>query len=566
MSTSSLFLSLLLTFLATCAVGMSAVASGPGDDANARARQFIKAHEEKVRPLEIEANRCWWQANLTGNEDDFRKKQEAETQLDLYLSDHTRFADLKAIKEGRPSDPLLARQIAILHLQYLPKQVDPELLKRILEKSNAVERAFNVFRPEVSGKELTDNDLRRILRESKDSNQRRAAWEAQKAIGPLLEPNFKQLVQLRNQSAHQLGFKDFHQLQLYLNEQDQQRVLKLFDELDALTAAPFHAAKTEIDAVLASNCGIRVDRLQPWHYHDPFFQEPPDVWGNDFAEVFQALNIPKVAGDFYAGIGLPVADVLAHSDLYEKKGKNPHGFCTDIDRAGDVRILVNIVPSKQWLATTVHELGHAAYSKYIAPDVPYVLHTEAHALTTEGVAMMFERLAGNGNWLTAMGVAVPDLKQFNAVAAKRRRMHLLVFSRWCQVMFRFEKELYGNPDQDLSRLWWDLVEKYQEIKRPADRHQPDYAAKIHIVIGSSYYHNYMMGDLFASQVHHTIARELFPEAAPASVVYVGNKAVGRFMQQRVFAPGRTLDWEGLTRHATGEDLNAKAFAADIRSE
>ena len=41
------------------------------------------------------------------------------------------------------------------------------------------------------------------------------------------------------------------------------------------------------------------------------------------------------------------------------------------------------------------------------------------------------------------------------------RNQLLIFSRWCQVMLRFEKAMYENPDQDLNKLWWDLVEKYQ---------------------------------------------------------------------------------------------------------
>ena len=41
------------------------------------------------------------------------------------------------------------------------------------------------------------------------------------------------------------------------------------------------------------------------------------------------------------------------------------------------------------------------------------------------------------------------------------RDKLLIFSRWCQVMLRFEKAIYADPDQDLNELWWDLVEKYQ---------------------------------------------------------------------------------------------------------
>jgi peptidyl-dipeptidase A len=133
-------------------------------------------------------------------------------------------------------------------------------------------------------------------------------------------------------------------------------------------------------------------------------------------------------------------------------------------------------------------------------------------------------------------------------------------------MLRFEKSMYENPDQDLNKLWWDLVEKYQELKRPDGRDAPDYASKIHIVSAPVYYHNYQMGQLFASQVHHTIAREVYQGADPDSVIYLGNKEVGSYMKKRVFGPGRTLNWNDLTRFATGENLNAKAFAADFRGK
>ena len=86
--------------------------------------------------------------------------------------------------------------------------------------------------------------------------------------------------------------------------------------------------------------------------------------------------------------------MIARSDLYEKQGKSPHAFCTDIDREGDVRVLANIVPNEYWMGTMLHELGHSVYSsKNIPRSVPYVLRGESHILTTEGVAMMFERFS-----------------------------------------------------------------------------------------------------------------------------------------------------------------------------
>ena len=85
----------------------------------------------------------------------------------------------------------------------------------------------------------------------------------------------------------------------------------------------------------------------------------------------------------------------------------------------------------------------------------------------------------------------------------------MIFSRWCQVMLRFEKALYDNPEQDLNRVWWDLVEKYQEVKRPEGRNPPDYASKIHIATVPVYYQNYMLGQLFNSPVLYNLRRLKF---------------------------------------------------------
>src|SRR3989442_12856694 len=150
--------------------------------------------------------------------------------------------------------------------------------------------------------------------------------------------------------------------------------------------------------------------------------------------------------------------------------------------------------------------------------------------------MMFERPAKSADWLQRMGVTVPDAKGFNETGEKMLRNQLLIFSRWCQVMLRFEKELYANPNQDLNKLWWDLVEKYQLVKRPEGRNAPDYASKIHIVVAPAYYHNYMMGQLFASQVHHTIARKVL-KADPDSALYVGHTAGGACFGVQFLPPG-----------------------------
>ncbi len=542
-----------------------AASAAPEDDA----RKFIAEHEAKVKPLEIAAGLAWWRANTTGKDDDFKKKEEAQNQIDAALSDRPTFGRLKALKAakdgGTIADPILARQVELLYLMYLEKQVTPELLRRITNKANAVEQQFNIFRARVEGRELPDSEVRNVLKNSTDSAQRQTVWEASKRVGAVVENDLKDLVALRNQAAKELGFPNFHAMMLTINEQDGPELLKLFDELDTLTKEPFETAKAEIDERLAKKYGIQPAALQAWHYHDPFFQESPAVFEANIDAPFARADIVKLCSDFYKGIGLPVDDVIARSDLLEKPGKSPHAFCTDIDREGDVRVLANIQPNEYWMGTMLHELGHAVYSsKNIPMKLPYVLRAEAHILTTEGVAMQFERFSKSRLWLEKMGVTLTAPNAFEDAATRTQRNQLLIFSRWCQVMLRFEKGMYEDPAQDLNKLWWMLVERYQGVKPPANRSAPDYASKIHICSAPVYYHNYMMGQLFASQVHHAIARDLFKEADPRKVIYVGDARVGQFMKDKVFAPGRTLDWKGLTRFATGADLNPAAFARDFR--
>lgn len=556
--------------LAPAARAESKAAGGAkGPSVEERAKKFIEKYEAEIAPLEKQLNLAWWVANNSGKDEDFKKLEQAENTLDEKLANKETFREIKAINDELPekTNRRLARQIEVLHLRYLEKQVDPQLLKRISAKRNAVEKTFNRYRAKVRGKEYPASEVAKVLKDSVDSKERKAVWEASKGVGPAVASDLVELVELRNRWANQLKFKNYYELQLYIGEQKLEEVLKLFDELDTLTASPFNSAKTEIDESLAKKYKIPTSQLMPWHYEDPFFQEAPVVGNVRFDDVYEKQDILKLARDFYAGIGLPIDDVIARSDLYEKKGKSPHAFCTDIDRHGDVRVLANITPTEKWMSTMLHELGHSVYSsKFMPKEVPYVLRDASHTLTTEGYAMLMEKFAVNADWLAKLGVKVKNPEAFNAAGQKSLQHQLLVFSRWGQVMFRFEKSLYENPKQNLNKLWWSLVERYQGLKPPKGRNNPDYASKIHIVTAPAYYHNYVLGQLFASQVHHAIAKEVFDEEEYSKVNYVGRKDVGRFMKEKIIEPAKTLDWRELTEFATGEPLGAKAFAQDFQTK
>ena len=123
------------------------------------------------------------------------------------------------------------------------------------------------------------------------------------------------------------------------------------------------------------------------------------------------------------------------------------------------------------------------------------------------------------------------------------------------VVTNFERLFYADPERDLDTLWWDLVERYQLVRRPDDRHAPDWASKIHLAVVPVYYQNYLYGELVASQLGATLARE--------AGGLVDRAEAGRFLTERFFGPGASMRWDHLVEAATGEPLTPGHLAAEL---
>ena len=522
-------------------------------------KEFLASHLETVMPLMTQSNLAYWNAAVTGEDSLYDQYSQLELKIRKIYSDTADYDYLKALKNsGEIKNPTLARQLKLLLNEYLRNQIDPDLLENMVSLSADIEKRFSTFRGTINGKKVTTNEINQLLKTEPDSKTRRDAWLASKQVGPIVAGDLIKLVKMRNEAARKLGFNNYHTMTLQTVEQDVNEINRIFDELYGLTFQPFESLKSELDSILAAGYGIRPEALKPWHYHDPFFQETPLVYQTDLDSYYKGQNIEELAAVFYEGIGLPVRDILDRSDLYEKEGKNPHAFCTDIDRKGDVRILCNIQPDERWMETMLHELGHGVYDKYQDPNVPFLLREPAHTFTTEAIAMFFGRLSRNGAWMQAMlGLLDKDRETIDHVSEKYARLKQLIFARWAMVMFKFEQALYQNPDQDLNALWWELKSKYQLVNKPEKRDEPDWASKIHFTIAPCYYHNYLLGELLASQIHSTLKRKLHSD--DEVMQYVGEKEIGAFLKKRVFEVGATLYWNAMIEQATGEPLNPEYF-------
>ena len=545
-----------VVFLAGCRGGSRTAPTKQG-----QLEGFIEVHVAKVEPLTKEANLAYWDAATTGKTEDYNRFSELQLEISRLYSDPQDFALIKDMKEsGRIKNVRLARQLDQLYYAYLPNQVEPGLLKKIVDLDGKIQEKYSSFRGSIDGKKVTVSDIYNILTTEKDCRKRELAWKASKQVGNVIVDDLIGLVKLRNKAAREVGFDNYHTLTIVTGRQNVKELDRIFDELCELTTETFTRLKNELDIILADSYGIAAGDLMPWHYHDPFFQRTPLVYDQDLDLYYKDKDVRELAEKYYTGVGLPVDDILAKSDLYDREGKYPHAFSHDIDRRGDVRILCNLQDTERWMETILHELGHAIYSKYHDRNEPWLLREPAHSFTTEAIAMFFGRLSRNAAWMQEMlGLSEKEGIQIEEVSRKYLRFQQVLFARWALVMYSFEKQLYADPDQDLNNLWWQLVEKYQLIKRPPGPVDAGWASKLHFTSAPCYYHNYMMGELLASQLHNHVVRKVFKLESDRDVSYVGEKILGDYLRKKVLGPGALYRWNDMIKRATGEPLTPKYF-------
>jgi len=525
-------------------------------------KEFVKNLEAKYAPLYKESATASWNAETSGKEDLYVIAADLEFKMSKIFANKEDFEKVKKFKEsGNIKDELLKRQLDVIYNAYLGEQIDSAKTKAMIDLQSKISQEFNNFRPVVGKDTLTDNQVDSILRSSTDSKLLQATWTASKKSGAVVSAQVIELVKMRNAAAKELGFKNYHEMSLKLSEQDPAEVEKLFNELDSLTADAFASLKNDMDTYFADRYKIKKEELMPWHYQNRFFQEAPNIYPVELDTYYKGKDIIEVTKSYYKGIGMDIEDLLKKSDMFERKGKNQHAFCMDVDKEGDVRVLCNTKNNSYWMNTLLHEFGHAVYSKYTDRQLPFFLRDAAHTFTTEAVAMFFGRLSSNPQWMIEnLGISPEEAKKISDDCYKTLRLEQLTFSRWAQVMYRFEKGMYENPDQDLNKLWWDLVEKYQMLKRPEGRNEPDWASKIHVALYPCYYHNYLMGELLASQFSYYIAKNYYKTEDLRNLSFGNNPEVGKYMIEKVFKPGMKYEWNDMIEKATGEKLTAKYYA------
>jgi peptidyl-dipeptidase A len=513
---------------------------------------------DRLAPLERDLHQALWAAATDARPSTSAARQRTEEAWLAALGDPELFAEVQgalAASDGA-AGRRTRRALEQASLELLANQVPEADRAQLVALQAKVEHAFATVRGRVGDRELANNELERVLADSTDPAQRRAAWEAGKQVGAVVADDVLALVELRNRVARERGYRDWFAFALAAGDIDEAWLERMLDEVEAATREPFLAAKAELDARLAARFGVPVDDLRPWHHGDLYFQRYDGDAEADLGPLLEGTDTVGLTVATYDGMGLETRHLLARSDLLPRPGKDQHAFCLDVDRAGDIRVLANLAPGEEWLDVLLHEVGHAVYDDHIDRSLPWVLRGPPQPLVTEAVALMLGRLRRDPEFLH--GVLGADPATAQALTGPSRqvlRVGQLVFARWCLVVVHFEQAMYAHPGGDLVGAWWDLVSSLQGLRRPEGRTAPDWASKIHLAVSPVYYQSYLLGELLASQLDQAVRAH--------AGGFVGRPAAGAFLAERVFAPGATLPWRDLVTAATGSPLGPAAFLTGL---
>ncbi len=581
-----------LALAATAAGSVPGVpGAGPVEDLRGEAKAFLEAYQAGWLPLETAPNEAAWVALTDVSEAHTAAQVAAAQPLNEFVGSTRVIATVRKLLDGKAGlDDRTARQLEKVRLRAAeaPGTV-PDVVKARTEAEAAQSAAQDGFvytlkREGRPDEHPTPNAIDRALVESTDLAERRAYWEASKAIGGPLRPGLLRLRDLRNRVARTLGFDSFFALQVADYGMTVDRMLALTDGLLAETRPLYEGLHAWARHALAARYKADAPAGKiPAHWL-------PNRWGQNWPGLVAGVDmdgpfksrsreyITEQAERFYVSLGFPALprSFYAKSDLYPadpKSGrkKNSHASAWHIDLRDDVRSLMSIEPDSRWFTTAHHELGHIYYYlSYSTPEVPYLLRGGANRAFHEGIGDLIGLAAGQRPYLDAVGLLAPEAKGADPVrwlldtALDGASIVFLPFA--AGVMTRFEADFYAGkvPDDGLNAAWWSLVGKYQGIAPPGDRPEAlcDAATKTHINDDPAQYYDYAIGTVVKFQLHDHIAREILKQD-PRECNYYGNAKVGAFLRS-ILALGATRDWTAVLQEATGQGLTARPMVDYFR--
>ncbi|HTG36358.1 MAG TPA: M2 family metallopeptidase [Thermoanaerobaculia bacterium] len=542
----------------------------------AEARKFLEDASKRLLDLSIEAGRAAWvQENFITEDTQILAAARGEvlTGLAVELAKQaTRFDGVELAPDQRRQMELLKRTLV------LPAPADPKKNAELsrLAASLGAQYGSGKYCPEGGGECKSLPDIEDIMRNSRDPKELLDTWVGWHKISPPMRADYARLVEIANQGARELGYKDTGELwrakydmppEAFGPELDRLwgQLKPLYDSLHCYVRARLNQKYG--DAVVPLGQPIPAHVLgnmwaQQWDQIYDVVAPPSADPGYDLTKVLQAKKVDEVGmvkyGEkFFVSLGFaPLPQTFWERSLFKKPQDRDvvcHASAWSIDYKDDLRMKVCVKINDEDFRTVHHELGHNFYQRAYN-TLPVLFQDSANDGFHEAVGDTIA-LSITPEYLKEIGLIdqVPDESKDIGLLLKRA-LEKVAFLPFGLLIDQWRWKVFSGEvtPADYNKAWWDLRLKYQGVRPPVARSEADFdpGAKYHVPANTPYM-RYFLADILQFQLHRGLCQAAGFKGPLHRCSIYGNKEAGARLA-KMLELGASRPWPDALEAVTGQ--------------
>jgi peptidyl-dipeptidase A len=521
----------MMSFLCSCAGPSDAErgSAGTPDDA----RRFLADANDTMLKLGTASSQAAWAYStyITADTEalNARANQQYIEAVAKYAKDATRFDNV-------PLSPEERRQLDLLKLSLtLVTPQDPKKAEELTRIAAAMEGAYGKGKwcsPSAGDEDgcLDVEEITEIMATNRDPKRLREVWEGWHTIAPPIKKDFVRYVELANEGARELGFKDTGAMWRSKYDMPPDEFAKEVDRLWEQVRPLYTSLHAYVRMKLRAKYGDQIPATGPLPAH-----LLGNIWAQDWSNVFPLVSsagadpgydltailkartmtpvdMVKAGERFYTSLGFaPLPQTFWERSLLSKPRDREvvcHASAWDIDSVEDLRIKMCIDPTAEDFQTIHHELGHNIYQRAYN-KLPVIFRNSAHEGFHEAIGDTIA-LSVTPEYLVKIGLLskAPDASRDIGLLLQQALAKVaflpfgLLIDQWRWKVFSGEVA----PD-NYNKAWWDLRLKYQGVAPPAPRGEEffDPGAKYHVPANYPYT-MYFLAHILQFQFHRAMAQ------------------------------------------------------------
>ena len=543
----------------------------------ADARKFLADATQRLFDLSIEAGRAQWvQSTFITYDTEILAAKRNEAVLNVGVD----LAKQASRFDGVQLDPDTRRQIELLKRGLvLPAPSDPAKTAELTRLAATLEGKYGSgkYCPPGGGECKTLPDLEDVMTSSRDPKALLEAWTGWHSISPPMRNDYARLVEIANQGARELGYKDTGALWRSKYDMPPDDFAKELDRLWTQVKPLYDSLHCYVRAQLNKKYGNDVVPLdqpipahllgnmwaQTWDNVYDLVAPPNSDPGFDLTERLQSKKVdPKgmvrYGEGFFKSLGFaPLPDTFWERSLFtQPKDRDVvcHASAWSIDYKDDLRIKMCIKINDEDFRTIHHELGHNFYQRAYNQQ-PFLYQDSANDGFHEAVGDTIA-LSVTPDYLKQVGLIdqVPDPSKDLGLLMKKALDKVaflpfgLIIDQWRWKVFSGEVK-----PSDYNKGWWDLRVKYEGIRPPVARSEKDFdpGAKYHVP-GNTPYMRYFLADILQFQLHRGLCQAAGYKGPLHRCSIYNNKQAGARLA-KMLEMGQSRPWPEALKVVTGQD-------------